>query len=99
IACAVSTPPATDSPLARYGSKAQFTHFRPLQPDFRDPPACEYRLIQTRGYAGRGQLSHYRWVRVPLEGGPGAAVWRGTRYEAGARPAGANGRCRLRCGG
>lgn len=66
-ACAVSTPPATDSALARYGAKAQFTHFRPLQPDFRDPPAGEYRLIQTRGYEGRGQISHYRWVRVPLE--------------------------------
>ena len=53
--------------LNRYGAKAQFTTFRPLQPDFRDEPAGEYRLVPGRHYEGRGQVSHYLWERAPQE--------------------------------
>ncbi len=67
-ACAGQPSSATaEQALTRYGAKAQFQHFRPLQPDFRDAPAGEYRLVQARRYEGRGQVSHYRWRREPLE--------------------------------
>lgn len=67
-ACAGQPSSATaEQALNRYGAKAQFQHFRPLQPDFRDEPAGEYRFVQARRYEGRGQVSHYRWKREPLE--------------------------------
>ncbi|HLT03635.1 MAG TPA: hypothetical protein VK019_01580 [Pseudomonas sp.] len=59
-ACA-GQPTSAEQALARYGAKAQFTPFRPLQPDFRDAVADDYRLIPMRRYQGRGQISHYGW--------------------------------------
>ena len=66
-ACASQPPSTAEQALNRYGAKAQFTTFRPLQPDFKDEPAGEYRLVPGRHYQGRGQMSHYRWERVPLQ--------------------------------
>lgn len=67
-ACAGQPQTSTlEQPLARYGAKAQFNTFRPLQPDFQTEPAGEYRLVKARRYEGRGQTSHYRWERERLE--------------------------------
>lgn len=66
-ACTGQSTTSAEQALNRYGAKAQFQTFRPLQPDFKDEPAGEYRLVPGRRYEGRGLVSHYRWERVPLE--------------------------------